>query len=189
MTLRRFFWIMLAAPGVVAATLLAICVVALVLFQVWKLIDNAQFAREFFEDKVEIVRVVASKRWHDFFDQAFACTFAVVEFSDSTAAKLRAEGPRALIGKGWLEDRRERWNPPWVPTPDYRIRDKTFKSLLNETKPTLGDFNCLTEFQRAEATLIFESLQQEGAWYFDHHFMSGFLSADHRLAAIMRFGD
>ena len=176
--LRAFVWAVVVIPLLLVMT-----------YFTWKWVDNARFARRFFDDKVEITRVVASKRWHDFSDQAFACMFAVVEFSASTAAKLRAEGPRALNGDGWLIDRRGKWNPPWVPTPNPRTRDKTFKSLLNETKPTLGDFHCLIEFRRTEAKLIFESLQQEGAWYFDHHFMSGLLSADRRLAAIMRFGD
>ena len=84
--------------------LLAILLVPLRLildFCTWKWTDNVRYARKFFDDKVEIVRVIASKRWLDY-DEWSGCTYAVVEFSEASAATLRDDGPKALVRKGWL---------------------------------------------------------------------------------------
>jgi hypothetical protein len=169
---------LLALPGVLAAALLALACISVAALYIWKTIDNIRFAREFFEDKVEIVRIVASKRWHDYSDNYIACTYAAVEFSEATADKLRAHGPKALIGKGWLPNGRERWNPPWRQTPPDSMDER-------RNVP----FECLKFFPKREAALISESLLRPGSWYYENGEVGMFLSVEHRLAVRLRYGD
>ena len=180
MTLRRFFWMLLALPGVLAAALLALACISVAALYIWKTIDNIRFAREFFDDKVEIVRIVASKRWHDFSDNYIACAYAAVEFSEATADKLRAHGPNALIGNGWgwRRGRREKWSPPWKETPPDSVDERRHIT-----------FECLKHFPEREAALISESLLRPGSWYYDGGRVGAFLSAEHRLAVTLRYDD
>lgn len=146
----------------------------------WKWIDNVRFASVFFEDKVEIVRVVASKRWHDSSDQGIACTYAAVEFSEATADRLRAHGPKALVGKGWRRGGQQRWDVRWKPTPTQapvkiRIEDSSWW--------------CLKFLPERERDQVMDSLSKPGSWYYQRGEISTVLTAEHRLAVTLRFGD
>jgi hypothetical protein len=77
------------------AVVLIIVLIPLILgaaLVVKKWVDNSRFAREFFAEKIEIVRGVASKRWHDYTEGPHGCTWAIVEFSHDTASTLRRVG-------------------------------------------------------------------------------------------------
>ncbi len=125
-------------------------------YLVWKWTEDSQYAREVFDDKVEIVRIVATKRWHHLSDDWIACSFAAVEFSENTAAILREAGPKALIRKGWRRGGQERWDVDWQPTPAGQ-----------STEYRLGDplYACLKYFPEGDAALIKDDLKTEGSWY------------------------
>ncbi len=154
--------------------------VLVVIFSGWKWIDNARFARNFFQDKVEIVRVVASKKWHDFSDDHFACTYAAVEFSEASADLLRAQGPRALIGRGWFDGGVEQWNLSWEPTPT----EAPYIDQLDTSS-----WWCLQFLPKREFDQISDSLTKPGSWFYRDHQVRAILSAEHRLAVTLRFGD
>lgn len=166
------------------------CLVALLLlpfalivaFYLWKWTDNWRYARVFFDDKVEIVRVIASKRWHDSSDDTFACTYAAIEFSKETEAILRRDGPGALIGNGWRRGGQESWDVFWEPTPAFKVNDS-----WNWAADPLYD--CLDHLPDREADLIRADLEAEGSWYHRSFGIGTFLSAKHRIAAIFRYGD
>lgn len=150
------------------------------LFHIWKWTEDSQFAREFFDDKVDIVRIVASKRWHHLGDDWIACGYAAVEFSEDTAATLQEAGPKALIGKGWRRGGQERWDVHWQPTPVGK---------WTENRPADPLYACLKYFPDGDAALIKDALKTEGSWYFRGGEVATFLSAKTRIAATLRFGD
>ena len=162
------------------AAVLVVCLILVAKLFIGKWIGNDRFAREFFQDKVDIVRIVASKRWHDFSDAGLACTYAAVEFSEATADKLRAHGPKALVGKGWSRGGQERWNVHWQPTP---TQAPYIDQIDNST------WWCLQFLPKRDFDRISDSLTKPGSWYHRGSEISNVLSPDHRLAVTLRFGD
>lgn len=153
--------------------------VAVAVFYAWKWTDNARFAGLFFDDKVEVVRVVASKRWANFEDGVFACSYAAVEFSEDTAKKLLTRGPDVVIGNGWKRGGQEHWNADWKRTPLEEWR---------ENRPDPFE-ECLKFLPEKEMTLIHNDLQKGNSWYYRHGQIGQFLSVSNRLAVMVRIGD
>ena len=163
--------------GYAVLGLISFPLILLMAFRTSSWIDDARFAREFFTGRVEVVRVVASKRWLDF-GEGIGCTYAAVEFSEETADRLRAEGPEALRGEGRRRFPWNNWPGSWNRTPAAGVSDHVF-----------APFSCLRQFPKRYAELIAESLEQPGSWYAEGTEVGAFLSADHRLAVSLRNGD
>lgn len=140
-------------------------------------IDDVRFAREFFAGRVEVDRVIASKRWFDL-GEGIGCTYAAVEFSEETAETLRAAGPEALSGESGRPFPWNKWDGTWKRTPAGGVSDHV-----------LAPFSCLRQLPRRYAELIAEALEEPGSWYFEGQEIGAFLSADHRLAVSLRNGD
>ena len=115
-------------------------------------IDDVRYAREFFAGRVEVDRVIASKRWLDL-GEGIGCTYAAVEFSEETADRLRAEGPEAVSGDGRRRYPWSKWDGTWKRTPAGGVSDHVF-----------APFSCLREFPRRYAELIAEALEEPGSW-------------------------
>ncbi len=155
------------------------------LYYISKWTDNFLYARKFLDDKVEIVRVIASKRWLDY-DEWSGCTYAAVEFSEESAATLRDDGPKAPVGRGWQRvgfwwhwGEEKRWNVNWQPTP---VEERA------ENRPD-PFYECLKYLSEKDAASIMHGLQTEGSWYFRGSEEATFLSAESRIAALLRYGD
>ena len=155
------------------------------LYYIWKWDANRHFAQRFFKDKVEVVRVIATKKWHYSDDRWRACSYAAVEFSENTAKTLEEEGPDALKGYSG-SNRRDKWlwRGGWRPTPVEEWQE--LKSRMSSSP-----LECLKYFPKADADVIMGQLLTEGSWYRYglHSDRLAFLSADSRIAATMRFGD
>ena len=158
--------------------LLALPVMLLIGLYGWAWVDDVRYARDFFKGRVEIVRVIASKRWLDFGERGLGCSYAAVEFSEETADRLRAGGPEALAGSDRIKFPWYIWNVPWQRTPATGVSDHV-----------LAPFSCLRHFPKRDADLIKQSLLEPGSWYYEGREIGAFLSAEHRLAVSLRNGD
>lgn len=164
--------------GYAVLALLALPVIAVVAFWSWHWVEDIRYAREFFGGRVDIVRVIASKRWQDFRDPGIACTYAAVEFSQVTAESLRAYGPEAVIGDSLQRIHWGRWDVPWMETPAIGLSDSV-----------IAPFQCLRHLPAGYGELIRIALSEPGSWYYEDRENGSFLSAEHRLAVILRYGD
>lgn len=133
-------------------------------------IADVKYARSFWGDKVGVEKVIASKRWHTLFlDDWFACTYAVVAIDEASAARIREEGPDAVIG-----------HLDWRPTPAPKPADRG--------ENYIDSFECADETgglrERVEA-----ALGAPGSWYFLELEAAYLLAPEARLAAKFRYGD
>lgn len=145
--------------------------------------DDLRFARTFFEGKVEITDVIASKRWFDINESGLACTYAVVEISDKSSKDLFEKGPAATFSSSTTKHKKARWSNDWEPTP-HKPWPSNYCREGGAPLPC-----CLKEFGTKEEGLLLRQLLKSGSWYFENGEYAGILSPAARRAVTIRYGD
>ena len=139
--------------------------------QLYATIAGLGYARDFWDGKVAVEAVLASKRWHDPIGDPFmgiACTYAVVTFDATTADRIQAEGPGSVLDLDWRP----------TPAPGPGDRDENYVS----------SFECASE-TRGLGPRIEAALAEPGSWYILEHESAFLLAPSARLAAKFRYGD
>ena len=167
--LRRFGRAALFAFGL----LISLPVLGYFAVHTWiALIANPNYAREVFSDLLPYDAVLASKKWHAIGDEAWACTYAIVELGDNAVADppLGAQSDWRLVFVG-----------DWKPTPEQ------------PPEPDMRDpvGFCSDEWTEDIETRLTRALAGPGSWYWTDGIRETMhiYSAPEHLAARIRWGD
>lgn len=153
-------WIVYGAAGLIALPLFAF----LGLHAYAIVFVNPQYAARYFESRLEIGEILASRRWHRLGAEPWDCTFAIAEISPDLPIKPP-----------------ESWRPKWTPTPAAPLGDTTRDAL---------DF-CRIYYSDDTHARLKAAMDMPGSFY-DRDGVGETVwiyAPQHRIAGRIRYGD